>query len=112
MRTQIHPKRMKSLGLQEQLRNETQRKHLKWRKKNWNQKNALEKGDAKTPKKKGKYGFKRKPLRNETVKKPHKKKGKKMGSKESPWEMRLQKHSRGRGKNDHLEFRVELSVGL
>jgi len=25
--------------------------------------------------------------------------------------MRLQKHPRGRGKNDHLEFRVELSVG-
>jgi hypothetical protein len=34
-----------------------------------------------------------------------------MGSKESPLEMRLQKHPRGREKNDHLEFRVELSVG-
>jgi hypothetical protein len=34
MKTQIHPKRMKSLGLREQLRNETHRKHLKQRKKN------------------------------------------------------------------------------
>ncbi len=42
---------MKSLGLREQLRNETHRKHLKQRKRIWNQKKALEKGDAKTPKK-------------------------------------------------------------
>jgi hypothetical protein len=89
---------MKSLELQEQLRNETHRKHLKQRKKIWNQKKALEKGDAETPKKKGKYGinikvlrneivktapqnkeknwFKRKPLRNEIAKTP-KRKGKK-----------------------------------
>jgi hypothetical protein len=45
---------MKSLGLREQLRNETHRKHLKQRKKVWNQKKALEKGDAKTPQKEGK----------------------------------------------------------
>jgi hypothetical protein len=45
------------------------------------------------------------------VKTTPKKKEKKMGSKERPLEMRLQKHPRGRGKNDHLEFRVELSVG-
>jgi hypothetical protein len=54
MRTQIHPKRMKSLGLREQLRNETDRKHLKQRKKVWNQKKGLEKGDAKPAQKEGK----------------------------------------------------------
>jgi hypothetical protein len=111
MRTQIHPKRMKSLGLQELLTNGNHRKHLKQRKNNWNQKKALEKGDEKTPKKKGKYGINRKVLRNEIVKTPPKKKEKKMGSKQSPSEMRLQKHPRGREKNDHFEFRVELSVG-
>jgi hypothetical protein len=53
MRTQIHPKRMKSLGLQEQLRNETHRKQLNEGKK---------------------IGIKRKPLRKEMQK--HQKKGK------------------------------------
>jgi hypothetical protein len=66
------------------LRNETYRKHLKQRKKNWSQKKALEKGDAKTPKKKGKYGINRKVLRNEIVKNHPKSGKKKMGSKESP----------------------------
>jgi hypothetical protein len=89
---------MKSLGLQEQLRNETHTKHLKQRKKNWNQKKALEKGDEKTPKKKGKYGINRKVLRNEIVKKPSKKKGKINGFKRKPLRNKIAKTPKRKGK--------------
>ncbi len=95
---QIHPKRMKSLGSQEQLRNETHRKHLKQREKNWNQKKALEKGDAKTPKKKGRYGINRKVLRNEIVKNTTQKEGKKNGFKRKPLRNEIAKTPKRKGK--------------